>query len=300
MHARGRTRDVRPRGAAWITAAALLWGTLGPIAALAMRLGAAPVEVAFYRLAVSALLFVAAAGRGDALRLTRTGVGPVLVFGVGCMATLFVAYFASMRTLGVARAVLLLYLAPALTVVLRAAMARRLPRGATLVAATLGCAGVAVASLGGTSAAQPVVSTTGIVLGLLAAGALAVYPLAAGATIRAAGAPAGFAWAMAAGAGSLLPLLHPRAHAPLVWVLFAIAGVVPGYLASWCYARGLPHVPAERAAILGTIEPIASIAIAALVLGERAGLATVLGASCCIAAAVLSSPHVTIEPETLP
>jgi drug/metabolite transporter (DMT)-like permease len=213
--------------------------------------------------------------------------------GIASTALLFGAYFTAVAHLGAARAVVLLYLAPTLTVLLAAWRTATRPTPALLLSAVLAAVGVGAssgsASLFGTRA---VVDLLGLLAGLVAALALAIYPLLAQPAVRVAGAIPAYFWAMLTGACALLPLVPFHAKSAAVWALLLVIGVGPGYLASCLYARGIRTVPAERAAVLGTAEPLTALAIGWTWLGEPVAAGALVGAGCILAATLVASRRV--------
>jgi drug/metabolite transporter (DMT)-like permease len=95
-------------------------------------------------------------------------------------------------------------------------------------------------------------------------------------------------WQNAVAALALSPILaaqhvHPGAHD---WLLMAILGIVFTAGTHGLFLQSIRTVPAHLAVLTGTLEPGYGILAAALILGERPGPRTLLGAAI-IAAAVL-------------
>jgi DME family drug/metabolite transporter len=285
-----RSREVL--GAVNVLLAALLWGTLTPLARLVIARGLAPVEVAFWRIAVSAGCFAIHAAATGRAGLPRRVVPHVLALGIASTALLFGAYFTAVAHLGAARAVVLLYLAPTLTVLLAAWRAATRPTPTLLLSALLAAVGVG-ASSGSVSLFSPAAADLfGLLAGIIAALALAIYPMLAQPAVRAAGTVPAYFWAMLTGACVLLPLVRFCAKSPDVWALLLVIGVGPGYLASSLYARGIRTLPAERAAVLGTAEPLTVLLIGWTWLGEQVTAGALVGAGCILAATLLASRRV--------
>ncbi len=75
----------------------------------------------------------------------------------------------------------------------------------------------------------------------------------------------------------LLPVAQtPDPFLPAGW-LFLVMGILYSTIAPTLYFRGMRQVSANKAAILGYLEPVAAILLGAVILGETAGFATVIG-----------------------
>jgi len=70
-------------------------------------------------------------------------------------------------------------------------------------------------------------------------------------------------------------LTLPRS--PGGWAVVVALALVPTMLAITLFLAGLPHVGASRAALLSTWEPVVSVILAVLVLGDRLSPVQVLG-----------------------
>jgi drug/metabolite transporter (DMT)-like permease len=68
-----------------------------------------------------------------------------------------------------------------------------------------------------------------------------------------------------------------------VWWLLAAIVLLPTFVAVLLYLRALSGLGAGQAAILSTVEPIFTIALAAIVLGERLATAQWIGAALVVA-----------------
>ena len=75
----------------------------------------------------------------------------------------------------------------------------------------------------------------------------------------------------------LLPIVEvPQPLFPAVWFLI-VMGILHSTVAPTLYFRGMKEVTANKAAILGYLEPVSAIILGAVVLGEPVGYATVFG-----------------------
>jgi drug/metabolite transporter (DMT)-like permease len=254
---------------------------------LAFDGGAGVASVGAIRFALAAAALVLLARKAIAAAPARTLLAPFLL-GLTIYGLETGLFFASLERIDVSLASLLMCSYPALVVAgavfLRRERASR-RRAVALVVALLGVALVLAGGVGG--AMDPV----GIGLALGAAIAYAAYVLVSDrllgtteplvlATMLCAGAATAFALGGAA-TGSLEP---PRASTLLVVGAIALVATV---LPIAAFLGGVHRVGPSRATILGTIEPPVTIALSALVFGERLGVVQLLGAGLVVSGVVI-------------
>lgn len=193
-------------------------------------------------------------------------------------------------TAGLERLILFVY--PTLVVVLVALRERRPLEGGTVFALAASYAGVALA-LGGEAAADGAERVVGGALVLGAAFTFALFNLGAGEMIRRYGAGAFTAVAMTAASAAALihylathgparPAMDGGAWLPFLGICLAmavIATVLPSFLISYAIARIGPG----KVSVIGTVGPIATIGMAAALLGEPVTPSQIVGAACVIA-----------------
>ncbi|BDP42034.1 membrane protein [Deinococcus aetherius] len=270
-----------------ILVAAVLWGLLGILGKNAQGAGVSPLEVAFWRAALAgglyalhALVTRAPLPRGRDLLVTAA-------FGVLGVSVFYGSYQLAVRAGGASLASVLLYTAPAFVALFGWAVLReRLGvREMTAVVGTL--AGIALISLGGGQG----VSVTGAALGwgLVAGFTYSLYYLYGKAFFGRYSPPALLAVALPVGALCLLPFVSFSAKTSGAWgSLWAIA-VFSTYLAYLAYSAGLKHLPATRASVIASLEPVVAAGLAALLFGERLSPTALFGAALVIGAALLLS-----------
>jgi DME family drug/metabolite transporter len=261
--------------------AAICFGTTGTAQALGPR-GIAPADVGAARIAVGGALLVLVARFAGARAPRRPARRPVALAAAG-VAVYQLAFFAAVADTGVAiGTVVALGSAPAITGVLEWGLMGRRPGARWLPATVLACAGVALLVLAGSGGGD--VSAPGIALAVVAGSAYAVYTLAAKRLLGDGHPPervmaAAFGW----GAVLLLPVLVLGDPGPLVaaggLALVVFLGVVPTALAYLLFARGLRRLSAAETSTLTLAEPLTAGMLGAVVLGERVGLVSGLGAA---------------------
>jgi len=269
--------------------AAVLWGTVGPLATQYPAGG--QYGFAFVRNAIGALVLVllAARHRRAAERWTRRDVVPLATGAVG-VATYQPLYFHALDRTGVGVATFVaIGLAPVATGVLWWLVGRRAPGGAWWTATAVACAGVAVLSTGGGG-----VHLSGVGL-LLAAGATFAYTLQA-AAIGMLSPRHGGARSVAAifALGAVLMVPGVRAG-ELSWVAtpsLALGAVYAGLgtLAAGyaLFAFGVDRLGSPAAVTISLLEPVAAAALGAACLGERVTALSVLAFAVILAGVLLA------------
>ena len=271
------TSDPRRRllgiGLALVSAAS--FGVMPVLTKVAYEDGAEPIAVLTVRFALAAAVLLALARvRRD--RLPRGGARTTLLAlgGIGYVG-MSLCYFFALERISAGLTALLLYFYPALVVVLGAVFFRTRTRPAAL-----GC--VAVATVGTILTIGPVQGgqTLGILLGLGSALVYATYilvssrvrgvqPIATAATVLSAG---------ALSMGVLAVLTRPAFPTQrAAWLALAGVALVGGVLAVTTFFAALALLGPSDTSVVSTVEPVVSIVVAGLVLGERLGPVQVLG-----------------------
>ena len=262
--------------------------------------GADPVGVLAVRFALAAaVLLVLARLLGQPLPRDRRLGALALLGGVGYVGQAL-CYFNALERISAGLTALLLYVFPALVVVLSAVLLGERPRPLAAGCVALALAGTAL-TIGPVQGGQG----SGVALGL---GAAVVYALYILASSRVTGvSPFAMAAAVLSGAalttGGLAavtrPALPSSGTAWLALVGIALLGTV---VAVTAFFGALALLGPSDASVLSTVEPVVSVVVAGLVLGERLSPTQVAGgAVVLLAVAVLAragSP--AVEPEAVP
>lgn len=267
-----------------ILTAAVLWGLLGIFGKQAQAAGVGPLEVAFWRAVLGGALFAlhavltrSAIPRGRDLLVTAA-------FGVVGVSVFYGAYQLAVRSGGASLASVLLYTAPAFVALLGWLFLRdRLGRRELLaVGGTLG--GIALISFGGGEGVTA--SGAALAWGLLSGFTYSLYYLYGKAFFGRYSPAALFAVALPVGALGLLPFLSFTPKTGGAWLSLGGLALLCTYLAYLAYSAGLRHLPATRASVIASLEPVVAAGLAALVFGERLSPLALLGAALVIGAAL--------------
>ncbi len=289
----------RLAGSLFVLLSAIGYAFLPIFARLVYRTDVTPFEALTWRFVIAAGLIWAlwpAWGRRANLRsLSRRDL--LILAGLGVLFAL-VAYlaFAGLSRLPAPIFSMLFYTYPAMTALLSLALGERLPLTSWL-AVTLAVCG---AGLTGLSAPLTTYNPVDVIFPLMTAATYAVYLVTAQ---RRAGHIPGLASAVVSITASLIVLL---AASPLVglrvpssgasWLPIAGIAVFSTVFTILAMFEGIARIGASQAAILSTIEPVAVILLAALILGEGAAEIQYVGGALIIASVVMLNLPVSRAP----
>jgi DME family drug/metabolite transporter len=292
-------------GLAQVCLAGVLWGTGGLTVQLIREIDPLhPLTISAWRLVIAAVALIGAVlvlgQAGGVLALVRRSPRRVVAVALGTAAYQGL-YFAAVTHVGVTIATMVsLGLAPTLLFVVPGDQPskRTFVDWLVLVTAITGLALVCLSAGGGSGGSAPV-------LGTLEAGASGVTYAATtflGRRLSTAAAPVVVTTATTTvGAVALVPLAV-LAGGPLVvddpraWGWLVYLGVMTMALAYLLFYAGLRVVPASSAALATLLEPVTAGLVAAAVLGERLGLAGVVGSILVLAAVAGRSRTRPAEP----
>jgi drug/metabolite transporter (DMT)-like permease len=260
--------------------------------------GAGPVGVLSVRFTVAALiLLVLARIRGEALPRGRQLRDLALLGGVGYVVE-SLCYFAALTRISAGLTALLLYLYPALVVVLSAVVLRHRPGRVAITCVVVATLGTAL-TIGPVAGGQAI----GVALGLAAAAAYAVYIVVSSTAMKGVGPLATSAVVMGA-CGLVYDALAVGTRAALpssagAWLALAGVTVLGTVVAVATFFAALALLGPSDTAVLSTMEPVVSVGVAALALGESLSAVQLAGGVLVIAAVVVlarTAPVSAVEP----
>lgn len=252
------------------------FGVMPVLTKVAYDDGADVVGLLSLRFSLAALVLLAIARlRSERLARGRQLVTLLLLGGVGYV-TESLCYFAALTRISAGLTALLLYLYPALVVLLTALLLRTRP-----TARATGCVVVATVGTGLTIGRVGGGAGTGVLLGLAAALTYSLYIVVSSRVVRP-GSPFATAAVVMAGAAAVYDVaaLGRGASLPSTtggWAAVLTVALVCTVLAVSTFFAALPRLGAPDLAVLSTIEPVVSVAVGALVLGESLGGSRLLG-----------------------
>ncbi len=291
-------------GYSLVLSAATLWSLLAVFSTEAQKQGLNPLEVSFWRATGAGTVFAAQsffwqhAHTTSALRRLRLGDAVrLLFFAVVGVALLFASLNFTIRAGGVSLAFVLLYTAPAFVAMGAWPILGERPTSRTAALVATVSAGVALVA---SSRGEGInVTATSLSWGLCCGLAYSTYYLVAKPLFARLGVALVYALASLIGGVVLLPLV-PFTHKTLTaWVFLAAIVVLSTWAANLAYGTGVSMVPASKAVLVATIEPVFAAGLGAAFYGERFGAVGFLGAGLVILAALMSvrpSTQKTREP----
>lgn len=291
-----------------MVASAACFGTLAVLTPLAYQTGATPLPLLAWRFVIAAVLLglVATARNRRALVIPRRDLARYAALALTGYGAASVCFFYALTFADAAIVAVLLYAYPALvTIVGWLALGERvtLTKTAAVVATFMGCALVLGLGSGTTHAVWQ-----GIALGLGAAVGYTLFNLLSHRWLpgRSRLTMMTYTFGMAA----LLPAtgalvaggwdgLSTASWTSTTWILLGAIVLVPTFAAIVLYLEGIRGLGPSQAAVVSTLEPIFTIFLAGLLLGERldllqwGGVALVLGG---VVVAELGSREVQMAP----
>lgn len=273
-------------GIALVAMSGASFGALAIFAKIAYASGADPLTVLAVRfvLAGTCMVVLMRAG-GHTFPRGKTLVALGLLGGIGYVAQ-SLAYFYALTMASAALVALLLYLYPAIVAVLAAVVfGHRLTR-VKVVAVVVALAGTAL-TVGGLGGGQPL----GVVLGVGSGVAYAIYILLSSRVAPRAGAIPAATVVMLSCAAVLVVVTAARGpafpSAAAGWLAIAALALISTVVAIVAFFAGLERIGPAEASTVSTTEPVVTVALAALVLGETVSVVQVLGGVLILTAVVV-------------
>ncbi len=278
---------------------AACFGTLAIFTSLAYSYGAEPLQLLVWRFGIASLLLggYLMVARPGALRVSRGDLGRYATLAVGGYGAASLCFFFALRFTDAAIVAVLFYTYPAL-VTLAARVFGREPldpaRLGAVVLTVVGCALVV-----DPFAAEQAVSVAGVLLGLGAAAGYASFNVLSNRWLpgRSRGVLMTYTFGFNTIAIALVALAVGAPLAPVgwgveAWTLLVAIILIPTFAAVLLYLKAMRRIGAAQASIISTFEPLVTIALAALVLGERLSLIQAGGAALVLAGVVLAESRV--------
>lgn len=256
--------------------------------------GAGPIGVLSVRFTLAALVLLGLAkARGEQLPRGKQLRTLLLLGGVGYVIE-SLCYFAALTRISAGLTALLLYIYPAVVVVLTAALSHRRPS-----ATATGC--VLVATAGTVLTIGPVGGGqwTGVLLGLAAAASYSIYIVISSRAGSGVG-PLATAAVVMGGCAAVYDVLAlaTRAtvpHAPSAWLALLGVALLGTVVAVGTFFAALALLGPADTSVISTLEPVVSVVVAAVALGESLGPLQLAGGALVLAAvAVLARAPVPV------
>jgi drug/metabolite transporter, DME family len=273
-------------GYLYLFLAAFLWGLIGPVSRLAFQEGLSPLLVAFFRAVIAWAFFALHALLLRQVRLHPKDLPALLLFGLVGVSLFYGSYQLSVGYGGAALASVLLYTAPAFVALLSRLVLKEALDPLGLLAVALTLLGVGLMGLGGGSQVKALLPA--LFFGLLSGFTYALYYIFGKLYLPRYATPTLFLYALPVGALGLFPFVElvPLSSQALLALLFL--GSISTYGAYLAYYAGLRRLPATRASVLATLEPVVANLFAFLLFREILSPLGYLGAGLILLAVLLS------------
>lgn len=272
----------RLSGALLVVISAASFGTLAVLAPFAYREGASPVTLLFLRFIIAgAVMAGMMVVRGINFPKGKMLLGLVLMGGVWYVVQTL-AYFTALGKASAGLVALLLYLYPALVTLLSVFVLRERVTRAKVIALGLALVGT-VLTIGPSGEGE----TEGIVLALSAALLYAGYIVVGGRLMKRVEAfPATAVIMLAAGVtyGGIVVARGFESPRTMVGWGAILASALFSIIALGTFFAGLERIGSTNAAILSTVEPLVTVGLAVVLLGERLEFARIIGGLCILGA----------------
>lgn len=291
-------RSPRLLGVVLALVSATAFGVLPVLTKVVYADGADPVGVLAVRFWLAAAVLLALARlRGQALPRGRPLAALLLLGGVGYV-TQSLCFFFALERISAGLTTLLLYFYPAMVVVLAALLLGERPRPVAVACVLVATCGTAL-TIGPVGGGQAL----GVVLGLVSALAYALYVLG-NSRVEGVGPLATAATVMSACAvvyGALALATRPQLPAATSgWVALVGVALIGTVLAVTTFFAALALLGPSDTSVVSTVEPVVSVGVAALVLGERLGPLQLLGGVLVLVAVAVLARAGTARPSRQP
>jgi drug/metabolite transporter (DMT)-like permease len=279
------------------------FATLAVLARLAYAEGGRPLPLLTWRFAVAAAVmatFLALRQRSALVAGVRDIPRYALLSLTGYGAA-SICFFFALRHLSASVGTLLLYAYPAIVAVIESVLDHQRLPVSRVVAVALTFAGCALAA--GLLDSAVVVNVPGVLLALGAASAYALFTLLSSRLIadRSRLVLMTYTFGISAiGIGVVTLLagesLVPTGWTPQLWLILGLMVLLPTYAAVVLFLSGIRALGPSRASLISTMEPVFTVALAGVVLGERMTATQWAGALLVIAGIALAErPRGVVE-----
>lgn len=268
-----------------VVASSACFATLAVLTRLAYAEGGRPLPLLTWRFAIAAVVMAAFLGvrQRSALVAGIRDVPRYALLSLTGYGAASICFFFSLQHISASVATVLLYAYPAIVAVIESMLDHERLAVSRIAAAGLTFAGCALAA--GLLDTAAVVNVPGVLLALGAAFAYALFTLLSSRLVAGRSRLVLMTYtfglsALGIGAVTLLAggSLEPVGWTPRLWVILALMVLLPTYVAVVLFLSGVRALGPSRAALISTMEPVFTVAMAGVVLGERLTLAQGAGA----------------------
>jgi drug/metabolite transporter, DME family len=266
----------KPKAYLLVSVAIILWGLGGIFTKPLLDAGMSGLDIAFWRLFLSGVLFCVQAFFQRDLNLKATkDLWQLSGFAVFIIALNYLSFNYAIVYGGVSLANLFLATVPMLIALPACLFFRERLTLRSLSLLVLSILGLILASWGGGHGVQ--VSLVSLSFGILAIITTAAFTLASKDLVNRYSPVCMNAFIMPLAALALLPFVNFQPLPLQAWPSFLLLILLPSYLAYLLFQAGLKHLQASRVALLTNLEPVTGLLFAALLFDERFSALGVVG-----------------------
>ncbi|EEG78500.1 DMT family transporter [Dethiobacter alkaliphilus] len=267
--------DKSKAGFIFVILAGALWGTTGTISKFIFEFGVDPLTLSLLRIVISfVLLYAFAITTKRRLHFNQEDFLFFLAFGAISVAGFNIFYLTAIQLTTVTTAVILLYTAPAFSLLAARLVLKEPLTKQKIMALVLTVIGIFLV-VEGYRPGQLLLNIPGVLSGLGAGLTFGIYGIfSKGAFQRGYGTLETVILALGTGMLVLLVLRPPWLLTPLVaepmalWLLVVMIAVFSTMLAYVFFVTGLVHVEAGKATLVAAVEPVVAIIAAIIFLNE--------------------------------
>ncbi len=271
-----------------VSSAIILWGLTGIFTKGMLDAGAGVLEITFWRLLLSGILFcIQAFAQRDLKLKARKDLGYMAGFAVFIIGINYLSFNYAVAYGGVSLANLLLALVPMLIALPACLLFRERLSLGLLSLLILSIAGLMLATWNGGDGIT--ISAASLGFGFVAALTSAAFTLASKDLLQRYSPVSMNAFIMPLAALALLPFVEFTAKPFENWMDLTLLTLLPSYLAYLLFQAGLKHLQASRVALLTNLEPVTGFLLAALFFGEYFSIIGVVGVMMVVLASLLAS-----------
>ena len=286
--------EKRNFGPLLIIIAASLWGSMGIFVRRFTEYGFNSLQIVAIRVAIAALLFFILLLLKDKKGLSIAPADLPLFFGLGLGSVLFftACYFTAINMMSLSAAAILLYTSPIWIMLMSLVFFREKLTAVKLVALALAFSGcVCVSGLSGGK-----IPFAGLLIGLGAGIGYGLYSILGTVALRKYSPYTVTFYTFLICSVGALAICRPAemfrlfASAPSLWALLGfcvLSALVTAFLPYLAYTMGLRTVPASKAGIIATVEPLVATVIGLTVFSEPLTFLSVLGIVLILSAVII-------------
>lgn len=273
-----------------IIAAGILWGTLGVFGKILAGYGFNSAQCAAMRLTSAAVILTAVNIKN--LKVNPNQLWKFALLGLFGMFGMTFVYFEAIKRTSISVAAVLLYTAPIMVTVMSAVIYHERLTGRKITALLAAFLGIVLVSGFNAAGATPI----GIALGLLSGFFYALYSIIGKYALKDNRAETATNYAFifsapvalaACNPASLLATAASAPNKPVVILTMAALGIVTSVIPFSLYTKALVHVPAGKASIMASVEPLAATLFGIALYGEKLTFMSVLGMAAILLAVAL-------------